>query len=122
MCTIDNVTYNAGAGLMSKPASKPGEPPSKDGGDKSIGVGSGGVPTAPLVSQKPIGTPGVTDVFVTVSGGRGTNAAVTSFGDIIPPPEPGKLCPTGRPPALCRLAQTPPQAQIIHWRDRRLLQ
>jgi len=115
--TIDGVTYNAGAGLMSKPA----DTKSKDGGNKSITLG-GGVPTTPLVSQKPKETPGATDVFVTVSGGGGTSASVTSLSDLFTMPEPGKPCPPGTPPALCRLAQTPPQAQIIHWRDRRLLQ
>lgn len=115
--TIDGVTYNAGAGLMSKPA----DTKSKDGGNKSITLGAG-VPTTPLVSQKPKEKPGVTDVFVTVSGGGGTTASVASLGDLFTMPEPGKPCPPGTPPALCRLAQTPPQAQIIHWRDRRLLQ
>jgi Tfp pilus tip-associated adhesin PilY1 len=115
--TIDGVTYNAGAGLMSKPA----DTASKDGGNKSVSLGAG-MPTAPLVSQKPREKPGATDLFVTTSGGGGTDTAVTSVGDLFTIPEPGKPCPPGTPPALCRLAQTPPQAQIIHWRDRRLLQ
>ena len=119
--TIDGVTYNAGAGLMSKPA----DTASKDGGNKSITVGSG-IPTTPLISQKPkdaLGVTGVTDVYVGTSGGGDSSAAVNNaFADLFTMPERGKPCPAGTPPALCRLAQTPPQAQIIHWRDRRLLQ
>jgi len=118
--TIDGVTYNAGAGLMSKPADKS----SKDGGNKSITLGAG-IPTSPLISQKPkdaLGVTQTTDVYITTSGGGDSSAVVTSLGDIFTPPERGKPCPAGTPPALCRLAQTPPQAQIIHWRDRRLLQ
>ncbi|MCX5914000.1 MAG: hypothetical protein NTV04_18950, partial [Deltaproteobacteria bacterium] len=112
--TIGGVTYNAGAGLMSKPA----DVASKDGGNKSITVGAG-VPTTPLVSQKPREKPGSTDVFLTASGGGVTETVANSLGDLFTIPEPGKPCPPGTPPALCRLAQTPPQAQIIHWRDRR---
>ncbi len=47
---IDGVTYNAGAGLMSKPS----DINSKDGGNKSSWMGTG-IPTAPLISQKPQG-------------------------------------------------------------------
>jgi len=119
--TIDGVTYNAGAGLMSKPA----DTASKDGGNKSITLGAG-IPTTPLISQKPkdaLGVTGVTDVYVGTSGGGDSSAAVNNaFADLFTMPERGKPCPAGTPPALCRLAQTPPQAQIIHWRDRRLLQ
>jgi Tfp pilus tip-associated adhesin PilY1 len=117
--TIDGVTYNAGAGLMSKPANQA----SKDGGEKSMNVGKG-MPTSPLVSQrphKPNETPGMTDIFLTSSGGGGTDTVVNALGELTPPPdEEKKKCPPGTPPALCRLLQTPPQAQIIHWRDRRL--
>jgi len=112
---IDGVTYNAGAGLMSKPSNIN----SKDGGNKSSWMGTG-IPTAPLISQKPQGTPGATDVFLTVSGGSGTDAVVSSTGEKQPPPNSKPPCPPGTPPALCRLQATPPQAQIIHWRDRRL--
>jgi hypothetical protein len=115
---IDGVTYNAGAGLMSKPA----DLASKDGGNKSIILGQG-MPTAPLVSQKPVvdkNKPGMTDIFITVSGGGGSDTVVNSVSDLFPPPEPGKPCPPGTLPALCRLLQTPPQAQIIHWKDMRL--
>jgi hypothetical protein len=115
---IDDVTYNAGAGLMSKPASTT----STDGGNKSKKIGAG-IPTAPLVSQKPIGTSGSTDIFLTVSGGAGVDTVVNSMSDIAvppPPPDPNTPCPAGTPPALCRLRMTPPQAQVIHWRDRRV--
>jgi len=112
---IAGVTYNAGAGLMSKPSNIN----SKDGGNKSSWMGTG-IPTAPLISQKPQGTPGATDVFLTVSGGSGTDAVVSSTGEKQPPPNSKPPCPPGTPPALCRLQATPPQAQIIHWRDRRL--
>ena len=120
--TIGGVTYYAGAGLMSAPSNKS----STDGGSKSISLGTGsGIATTPMISQKPQDTPGVTkttDLYFGTSGGGETSAAVNAFSDFYTPPERGKPCPAGTPPALCRLAQTPPQAQIIHWRDRRLLQ
>ncbi len=91
---VEGVKYAPGTGLWAS-------------GARSITLGSG-IPTAPLVSQKP-GT-GPTDVFVTVSGGGGNETVIKSVGDL----------PQDNCPACKRLALTPPQAQITHWRDKRI--
>jgi hypothetical protein len=94
---INGVIYNPGAGLWA-------------GGEKSISLGTG-MPTAPVISQKPRNKPGPTDVFVTVSGGGGADTVIKSLSEL-----------TGQQnsPAMTRFANTNPQAQITHWRDRRL--
>jgi Tfp pilus tip-associated adhesin PilY1 len=113
---IDDVTYNTGAGLMNKPS----DINSKDGGKWSKRIGTG-IPTAPLISQKP--TQGNTDLYLTVSGGSGTDTVVNSLSDVSVPPPPTNEkdpCDAATPPAFCRFKNTPAQAQIIHWRDRRV--
>jgi len=100
---IDGITYNAGAGLMSRPT----EPGSREGGARSVPLGVG-IPTAPVVSQKPKGQAGPTDIYLTVSGGGGTEALLESTGTF------------PNLPFLERLRKTSPQAQVIHWRDRRV--
>jgi len=94
---INGVMYNPGAGLWSN-------------GERSISLGTG-VPTSPVVSQKPKGKPGATDVFVTVSGGGGMDTVIKPLSEL-----------TGQKnsPASARFAETSPQAQITHWRDRRI--
>jgi len=93
---INGVLYKPGAGLWA-------------GGERSIYLGTG-VPTAPVISQKPRDKSGPTDVFVSLSGGGGTETMVKSTADL----------PIVNCPACARLAQTTPQAQITHWRDKRL--
>jgi len=103
---INGITYNPGAGVLSEPANKS----STAGGERSMTLGSG-MPTAPVISQKPTtgtGTPGATDLYVTVSGSPGQDTAIKSSSQF------------SESPFLKRLRSTPPRAQIIHWRDRRL--
>jgi hypothetical protein len=94
---INGVMYNPGEGLW---ANK----------DKSISLGIG-MPTSPVVSQKPKGKAGATDVFVTVSGGGGADTVIKSRSEL-----------TGQEnsAAMTRFGDTPPQAQITHWRDKRM--
>jgi Tfp pilus tip-associated adhesin PilY1 len=102
---INGITYNPGAGVLSEPSDKT----SKAGGQRSITLGSG-IPSAPIISQKPSssGTAGTTDLYVSVSGAPGQDTALKSSSQL---PD---------SPLLKRLKSTPPRAQIIHWRDRRI--
>ena len=94
---INGVLFNTGAGLWAD-------------GARSISLGSG-VPTSPIISQKPREKPGATDVFVTISGGGGTDTVIKSLAELTEQKD---------SPARARFGETPPQAQITHWRDRRL--
>jgi hypothetical protein len=104
--TINGIVYNAGAGLFAD-------------GNRSIDLGTG-IPTSPVISQKPKGQPGGTDVYVSVSGSGGTEAGLWNPSAPPGPPPPDGGCPPGTPAFICRLMQSGPQATIIHWKDRRL--
>jgi Tfp pilus tip-associated adhesin PilY1 len=79
-------------------------------GQRKIDLGAG-IPSAPVVSQKPLdgsqkgGTP---DVFVGVSGGAGTATETLSSAN----PNMGAVANA--------LTGSGPSSQIIHWRDRRV--
>ncbi len=94
---INGVQYNTGAGLWAN-------------GAKSISLGTG-VPTSPIISQKPKEKPGATDVFVTVSGGGGAETVIKSLSE---------LTDQKTSAAMARFGETPPQAQVTHWRDKRV--
>jgi type IV pilus assembly protein PilY1 len=96
--SIQGQIYNPGKGVFS-PA-----------GQRRIDLGTG-IPSAPVVSQKPLdgsGRGGTPDVFVSVSGGSGTPAETLSSTD----------------PRLKAVADaltgSGPSPHIIHWRDRRV--
>jgi len=90
--TIDGVTYNAGAGVLS------------EAGAKSMVLGIG-MPTSPIVSQKPGG--GAADVFVTVSGGGGEDTITKSSADFAASP-------------LKTLLAKNRSSEVVHWKDLRL--
>ena len=94
---INGVLYNPGTGLWAS-------------GARSISLGTG-VPTAPVISQKPRESPGPTDVFVTLSGGGGADTVVKSLADLSQQQD---------SPARKRFGETQPAAQITHWRDMRV--
>ena len=98
--TVNGVTYDAGAGVLSEPGNKS----STAGGARSIVLGVG-MPTAPVVSQKPGG--GSVDVFVTVSGGGGEDTVTKSSAQF------------GESPFKTLLAQGR-SSDVIHWKDLRL--
>ena len=69
-----------------------------------------GIPSAPVISLKPIGGTGTgsrdPDVYVVVSGGAGSAATIQSS--------------SGLPPLSNALAGSGPSTFIIHWKDRRV--
>jgi type IV pilus assembly protein PilY1 len=68
-----------------------------------------GVPSAPIISLKPVQVKGgVPDVYITVSGGGGTSADIKSSADIIPAEQ------------INPLKGSEPIPSIIHWRDLRV--
>jgi hypothetical protein len=79
-------------------------------GQRRIDLGTG-IPSAPVVSQKPLdgsGRGGTPDVFVGVSGGSGAPTETLSSAN----PNMG--------PVANALTGSGPSPQIIHWRDRRV--
>jgi Tfp pilus tip-associated adhesin PilY1 len=100
---INGITYNPGAGLMSEPSN----PESKDGGAKSVDLGTG-IPGAPVISQPPAGGTGPTDIFVPISGAAGTSTEVITNPQL------------GDTPLTRRFRETSPRSQMLHWRDMRL--
>jgi type IV pilus assembly protein PilY1 len=87
-------TYDPGKGVFS------------EAGQRKIDLGSG-IPSAPIISLKPVEVRGGTpDVYVTVSGGGGSPAEIKSSADI----------------SVLRdsMAGSGPAPSIIHWRDLRV--
>jgi type IV pilus assembly protein PilY1 len=79
-------------------------------GQKKVDLGTG-IPSAPVVSQKPIDSGqggGSPDVYLAVSGGAGLGTEIRTSGG------------SGLPGVTAALAGSSPSAQIIHWRDRRV--
>ena len=79
-------------------------------GQRKIDLGAG-IPSAPVVSQKPLdgsGKGSTPDIFVSVSGGAGTPTETLSSAD----PNMGSVANA--------LTGSGPSSQIIHWRDRRV--
>jgi len=78
-------------------------------GQRTIDLGMG-IPSAPVISQKPIGAAGAgnstPDVFIAVSGGAGKPTEVKSSSQI--------------QPLSSALAGSGPSTFIIHWKDRRV--
>jgi Tfp pilus tip-associated adhesin PilY1 len=106
--SIGGLIYAAGAGVLTEPAN----PASTAGGERSIVLGTG-IPTAVVISQRPVVSgsstpPPATDLFVTVSGGAGVSTSIMSVAQF------------ADSPLLQRLRSTPPRGQILHWKDRRL--
>lgn len=78
-------------------------------GQRKIPLGPG-VPSAPVVSQKPIDSAqkgGNADVFVAISGGAGLGTEIQTSA-------------TGLAGVAAALAGSSPSSYIIHWRDRRV--
>jgi type IV pilus assembly protein PilY1 len=78
-------------------------------GQRKISLGTG-VPSAPVVSLKPIDSAqkgGNADVFVAISGGAGLGTEI-------------KTSATDMPAVAAALAGSSPSSYIIHWRDRRV--
>jgi len=78
-------------------------------GQRKIELGTG-VPSAPVVSQKPIDSAqkgGNADVFVAISGGAGLGTEIQTSA-------------TGMAGVAAALAGSSPSSYIIHWRDRRV--
>ena len=95
---IQGQTYEPGKGVFS-PA-----------GQRRIDLGTG-IPSAPVVSQKPLdgsGRGGTPDVFVSMSGGSGSATEILSSGS------------PGMGAVATALAGSGPSPHIIHWRDRRV--
>ncbi len=100
--TIGGITYDPGAGVCSAPSNSS----SKAGGNRSVALG-GGVAKSPVVSQSPVaGNP--TDVYLSLSGGGGTNTTIETSAQL------------GSSPLNTRLTQTVPSSQVLHWRDGRM--
>jgi len=78
-------------------------------GQRKIDLGAG-IPSAPVVSQKPIdsGQQGTPDVYLAVSGGAGLGTQIRTSGG------------SGLPPVAAAFAGSSPTSHIIHWRDRRV--
>ena len=104
---INGVTYNPGAGLLSEPADKS----STAGGNRSMVIGAG-IATAPVISQQWAGgtssKPTSSDLFLTVSGGAGTNTVMVTSGEF------------QDSPLVKKLKSTVPSGQFLHWRDQRV--
>ncbi len=103
---INGVTYNPGAGALSEPADKN----STAGGNRSLTIGAG-IPTSPLISQQWAGgstKPTSTNLFLSVSGGAGSNADLVSNTGF-----------QGTPFAKM-LQQTVPSGLLLHWKDERV--
>jgi len=99
---IGGITYAPGAGVLSTPSSSS----STAGGARSVSLGAGMAET-PIVSQNPV--PGTaTDMYLTLSGGGGTNTNIITTAQL------------GSSPLNQRLTQTSPSTQILHWRDGRI--
>jgi type IV pilus assembly protein PilY1 len=87
----------------------PGQGIFSSAGQRKIDLGAG-IPSAPMVSQKPIdsgqkgGTP---DVYLAVSGGSGLGTQIRTSA-------------TGLAGVAAALAGSSPSSYIIHWRDRRV--
>jgi type IV pilus assembly protein PilY1 len=90
---ISQQSFTPGKGLFS------GE------GIRNMALGAG-IPTSPVVSQKP--RRGPTDVFISVSGGSGQDTQMFSSADF------------QDSPLTRRLQTTGAAAHVIHWKDRRL--
>jgi type IV pilus assembly protein PilY1 len=89
---------------------EPGKGVFSQAGQRRIDLGTG-IPSAPVVSQKPLdgsGRGGTPDVFVGVSGGSGAPTETLSSAN----PNMG--------PVANALTGSGPSPQIIHWRDRRV--
>jgi len=100
--TINGITYNPGAGVLSEPT----VPSSTAGGARSRTLGYG-IPKSPVFSQKPGGT-GPTDLYLSLSGGGGSDTRVISSSQL------------GDNPLTQHLVQTAPSSQLLHWRDGRI--
>jgi hypothetical protein len=90
---INGKYYQPGKGLFSET------------GQRSMTLGLG-IPSAPVLSQKP--KSGATDVFVTVSGGGGKDAEIRTSSEY------------QASPLTQLLNMNQPSANIVHWRDRRI--
>jgi outer membrane protein assembly factor BamB len=104
--TIDGITYDPGAGVLSKPAS----PASTAGGDRSVSLGAG-IPSSPVFSQPPAGggipTRRPTDLMISLSGGLDKSTSLITSASL--PDYPFKE----------RLRHTTSHGHLIHWRNRR---
>ena len=96
---IGGVIYQVGAGLF---ATTTGNVV----GIRSMALGPG-IAQVPIYSQKPGGA-GATDAYISISGGRGVNASITSSAAM------------GSSPFTQRLQATAPSAQLLHWWDQRV--
>jgi type IV pilus assembly protein PilY1 len=88
----------------------PGQGVFSSAGQRKVDLGTG-IPSAPVVSQKPIDSGqggGSPDVYLAVSGGAGLGTEIRTSGG------------SGLPGVTAALAGSSPSAQIIHWRDRRV--
>jgi hypothetical protein len=99
--TIDGITYNPGAGVLSTPAAG-----SKTGGDRSVELGFG-IPQAPIFSQKPGG--GSVDLYVSVSGGGGQDTQVVHINEF-----------SKNTPLVKLLESIIPYLKVLHWKDTRI--
>ncbi len=96
--SIGEGTYAPGEGVFSWSANP-----------RKVPLGTG-IPSAPIISLKPVEVKGgVPDFYVTVSGGGGTSAEIKSGADIFP-----------QEPEQNPLAGSSPIPSIIHWRDLRV--
>jgi type IV pilus assembly protein PilY1 len=88
----------------------PGQGVFSAGSQRKIDLGPG-IPSAPVVSQKPIDSGqegGSPDVYLAVSGGAGLGTEIRTSGG------------SGLPGLAGALAGSSPTSHIIHWRDRRV--
>jgi hypothetical protein len=100
--TIDGITYNTGAGVLSTPGEG-----SKTGGARSVELGIG-IPQAPIFSQRP---GGAVDLYVSVSGGGGQDTKVVHINE----DSKTKDTPLGK-----MLESIVPSLKILHWKDTRI--
>jgi len=100
--TINGITYNPGAGVLSEPA----VPSSTAGGERSRVLGYG-IAKTPVFSQKPGGA-APTDVYLSLSGGGGADTRIISSSQL------------EDSPFKQELAKTAPISQVLHWLDRRI--
>jgi hypothetical protein len=100
--TIDGITYNPGAGVLSTPGEG-----SKTGGARSVGLGTG-IPQAPIFSLRPDG--GV-DLYVSVSGGGGQDTQVVHINT----DSKTKDTPLGK-----LINSFVPYLRVLHWKDQRV--
>jgi type IV pilus assembly protein PilY1 len=94
---IEGTPFSPGQGIFSS------------AGQRKIDLGPG-IPSAPMVSQKPIDSDqkgGTPDVYLAVSGGAGLGTQIRTSA-------------TGMAGVAAALAGSSPTSHIIHWRDRRV--